>query len=69
MTNPVMWDIVTPTFARSPNLKQNCGMTNFSAGGSDSPFITNGWNAAILAIVNSVVGFHLATTGYLFIDM
>ncbi len=66
MTKPVKCPD-KPTESISLNLRQYCGITKGLAGGSTSPETTNGWNAAIEAIVNSVVGFQRETTGYLFI--
>jgi hypothetical protein len=44
-------------------------MTKGLAGGETSPETTKGWKAAIDAMVKSVVGFHLAITGYLAIGV
>src|SRR3989344_6091280 len=66
ITKPVLCDMVIPVLSVSPNRRQNWGMTSGLAGGSTSPDITNGWNAAIDALVYSIVGFHRATVGYRF---
>ncbi len=63
MTKPTKWPVM-PTLSMSPKRKQNCGITSGFAGGLISPETTLGWNAAMLAIVKSTVGFQRATTGY-----